>query len=84
HTLRVEHPFFAEMECRPWLAYLVTRCDGKRSGADHAAHLREKGVLAANADEQFLQAMSALVAGGFVWIDGLEPPSADPREPAAP
>lgn len=78
HTLRVEHPFHAELECRPWLAYLMTRCDGRRSGADHAAHLREKGILSTGSDDQFFQAMTALVAGGFVWVDGLQPPSPTP------
>jgi SAM-dependent methyltransferase len=75
YRLRVDHPFTAELQCRQWLAYLVSRCDGARTGAEHLAHLIEKEALGEGAEEQLIRALSALVSGGFLYLEGWEPPA---------
>jgi SAM-dependent methyltransferase len=68
YAFSVGHPFQTVLTCRSWLAYLFSRCDGTRTGADLfeelAPHLPTDG-----AREAFLNALSALISGGFVEID---------------
>ena len=63
-------------ECPPWLARLASRSDGKRSGEALYQEVLSQGVLnEANPQSHFLQAMDALISGGFVAIEGHLPPN---------
>ncbi len=74
YTFRTSRPFDSVLNCRSWMAYLFSRCDGRRTGAEVfsevASHLPD------GADQKrFLDALAALISGGFLEIDGFRPPA---------
>ncbi len=74
YTFRTASPFDTVLNCRSWMAYLFSRCDGQRTGAELfaevASHLPEGA-----GQKHFLDALSALISGGFLEIDGFRPPA---------
>ena len=75
YTFRTAVPFNTVLAGRSWIAYLFSRSDGQLTGAELfervAPHLPE------GADQKyFLDALSALISGGFLEIDAFRPPTA--------
>jgi hypothetical protein len=74
YTLRTDTPFDTVLNCRSWMAFLFSRCDGQRTGAelftDVAASLPEGA-----GQKHFLDGLSALISGGFLEIEGFRPPA---------
>ncbi|HUS06623.1 MAG TPA: hypothetical protein VMZ52_10020, partial [Bryobacteraceae bacterium] len=69
YVLQVDFPFSMETEIQPWLAHLVSRCDGVRTGLDHLRMLKQESVVHPDtAPEEFARALLLLVSGGFVRI----------------
>ena len=67
HTIRTSYPFVMEYMTEPWIPYLLSRCDGKRTGLDHLKHLEEQGIVKpGTAPQEFAQALLLLVSGGFL------------------
>lgn len=69
YALRGLNPFDAALICGPWLAFLFSRCDGRRSGTDLLAEVAPR-LPENGAQELFCSGLSALVSGGFVEVDG--------------
>lgn len=71
YTFYTQHPFQVNLQTAAWMAALVSRCDGKKSGAELYAWLKENMKLP---PEEFLKAMCALVSCDFLRIEGFAPP----------
>ncbi len=74
-TLQTNYPF--DMECRiePWTAVLLSACDGTRTGRELHQFCRERAWIPPHAPpEEFAGLMGTLVSGGFLEIEGFEPP----------
>jgi hypothetical protein len=69
-TLRTDWPFATVVEAPPVAAALVSRCDGRRSVADHMARFREDGALTSETtDDQFLRLVQVLISAGVLGLD---------------
>jgi len=78
-TLATAWPFAVEARCPPWVAGLVTRCDGRRTVRDHLRILKENGEVPADAPEtEFVKLARALIAGGFLEVPDFPLPLTGP------
>jgi hypothetical protein len=76
-SLRTATPFVLTAKCPAWAAKFVGDCDGTTTVRAHLEGLRERGVIPDETSEDvFLASVGVLLAGGFIYIGGLEPPSA--------
>jgi SAM-dependent methyltransferase len=76
-SLRTEAPFPLTAKCPEWGARFVAACDGATTVRAHLEALKERGVIPGRTTEDvFLASVGVLLAGGFIYIEGLEPPSA--------
>jgi hypothetical protein len=77
YTLRTEWPFSMECDAHPWMANLISLCDGRATGRDLLRMLVENDVLPRDvAEEEFARAATGLVSGGFIEVEGFRPPRA--------
>jgi SAM-dependent methyltransferase len=69
YSLSTQYPFKMECTTQSWIAYLLSRCDGKRTGLDHLEHLKSEGIVQPDTPAQeFAQALIILVSGGFLCL----------------
>jgi SAM-dependent methyltransferase len=77
YTLRTEWPFSMECDAHPWMANLISLCDGRTTGRDQLRVLMENEVVPRNiSEEEFARAAAGLVSGGFIEVEGFRPPRA--------
>ena len=77
YTLRTQWPFSMECDAHPWMANLISLCDGRATGRDQLRVLVENEVLPRTiAEEEFARAAADLVSGGFIEVEGFRPPRA--------
>ena len=77
YTLQAEWPFRMECDAHPWMANLISLCDGRATGRDQLRVLVENDVVPRNvSEEEFARAAAALVSGGFIEVEGFRPPRA--------
>jgi hypothetical protein len=77
YILRTDYPFSMECAAQPWMAHLISLCDGRRAGRDVLRKLVENEVFPQSSNEiEFARAAASLVSGGFVEVDGFRPPAA--------
>jgi SAM-dependent methyltransferase len=77
YTLRTEWPFSMECDAHPWMANLISLCDGRATGRDQLRVLVENDVLPRGIpEEEFARAAAGLVSGGFIEVEGFRPPRA--------
>jgi len=77
YTLRTEWPFHMECDAHPWMANLISLCDGRATGRELLRVLVENEVLpGATPEEEFARAAVGLVSGGFIEVEGFRPPRA--------
>jgi SAM-dependent methyltransferase len=77
YKLRTEYPFNMECNAQPWMAHLISLCDGKATGREVLRTLAENNALPkVTPAGEFARAVASLVSGGFVEIDGFRPPPA--------
>jgi hypothetical protein len=77
YTLRTEWPFSMECDAHPWMANLISLCDGRATGRDQLRVLVENEVLPRGIPEaEFARAVAGLVSGGFIEVEGFRPPRA--------
>jgi hypothetical protein len=82
YTLRTEYPFSMECEAQPWMAHLISLCDGQATGRDVLRKLLENDILPKSAGEtEFAEAAASLASGGFIQVEGFRLPSGEPTEP---
>jgi hypothetical protein len=62
-----------EMKTDPWIAYLLTRCDGTKTGAELLEELKlEHAIHPDTGASDFADVLKTLVSGGFL-LDSLTP-----------
>lgn len=76
-TLTNDYPFVMDCEAQPWMAHLLTRCDGSRSVHQLYGDCREAGWIHSDTPpREFIDLMGLLVSGGFLAVDGITQPAA--------
>ncbi len=71
YSIFTQYPFPLEMSCASWIARLVSRMNGERSGAEHFEWLQSRMDLPA---DRFLTAMRGLLGAGVARMEGCAPP----------
>ncbi len=75
--LRTERPLPFECEAQPWMAHLISLCDGVSTGRQFYTTLIENGSIPSDAPlEEFAEALASLVSAGFVEVEGFRSPQA--------
>jgi methylase of polypeptide subunit release factors len=73
YSLATTYPFSMEMKTDPWIAYLLTRCDGTKTGAELLEELKlEHAIHPDTGASDFADVLKTLVSGGFL-LDSLTP-----------
>lgn len=68
-TLAVDYPFQTECVCRPWLAQLVSGCDGEVTGGQLLEHCRAQGLLSRDTSEnEFTRVLGSMISAGILEI----------------
>jgi SAM-dependent methyltransferase len=73
YRLRATYPFDAALSAPAWLAFLFSKCDGSRTGAE-LFELVRPSLPAGKEPVHFLIGLSALISGGFVELDAFPIP----------
>jgi hypothetical protein len=77
YKLRTEYPFNMECNAKPWMAHLISLCDGKATGREVMRTLIENEALPKGTPVgEFARATASMISGGFVEIEGFRPPRA--------
>jgi len=77
YKLLTEHPFNMECSIQPWMAHLLSLCDGRATGREVLMALIQNEVLPhATPENEFARAAATLVSGGFLQVVGFRPPQA--------
>jgi hypothetical protein len=80
-TIQVDYPYDCTWEVDPMGAYLLPKLDGAKTGMDIFQSLIEEGAITPDQDpRRFASALSDLISGGFIHVQGFEPPSPRPHE----
>lgn len=78
YQLRIDRPFDVTCEAEPWAAQLISQCDGRSTGRQLFRRFQEEGWIPAGAsEEEFADAVTPLVSGGFIEVEGFRPPRAE-------
>jgi len=77
--VEVIHPHPMKYELDPLSAYVLPKLDGRHTGREIFSSLVEQGLIAPDdmeaAAHNFAQGLSELASGGFLFVEGLEPPA---------
>ena len=66
YKLRAQYPFNMECNAQPWMAHLISLCDGKATGRDALRTLILNEALPESTPEgEFARATASLVSGGY-------------------
>jgi methylase of polypeptide subunit release factors len=69
YRLRTDYPFSVECEAQPWMAHVISLCDGVTTGRDVLQTLVQHGLFPESTQElEFAQAVASLVSGGFIEV----------------
>jgi len=67
YLLSIDQPFRMEMKIDPWIAYLLTRCDGTKTVSQLFDELKSDGVILGETPQaDFAQVVNTLGSGGFL------------------
>jgi len=80
-TVNAEWPFSAEVNCPPWTADFLRRCDGARTVRDAFSDLVRAGRIGEDAGDAFLQGVGTLMSAGVLALEGAAPPPLPPVIP---
>jgi len=77
YALQLEDPFTMECKAQPWMAHLISLCDGKVTGREAMRTLIQNEALPKTTPAgEFARAAAGLVSGGFIEVEGFRPPRA--------
>jgi hypothetical protein len=69
YTVRLDFPFVNEANVEPWVAYLLSACDGKRTLTGIYEQLLAEGVLtAAMTPREFWEIVRLLAVSGYLFL----------------
>ncbi len=75
--LRADYPFLTESQIQGWAANLLNLVDGSRTAEELFVAAKESKLVAAETPfEEFADYLAALVSGGFLTREEMEPPRA--------
>lgn len=78
-TLTCDEPFVMDCQAQPWMAHLLTRCDGSRTIQQIYSDCRQAGWIHPETPErEFVALIGLLVSGGFLSVEGISRPA--PKE----
>jgi SAM-dependent methyltransferase len=81
YNLDIDAPFPLECHVEPWMVALLSRADGTRTCGELVGELKERGLCPADMPAaQAAPTLRAMMAGGFLEIDGFRPPRAAESE----
>ena len=67
YSLATDNPFRMEMQTDPWIPYLLTRCDGSKTGLDLFAEMKhDNAIHPSTSESDFAEVLKTLVSGGFL------------------
>jgi methylase of polypeptide subunit release factors len=73
YSLATAFPFNMEMKTDRWIAYLLTRCDGTKTGGELFEELkRDHAIHVDTAPSDFADELKTLVSGGFLQTPVVE------------
>jgi hypothetical protein len=67
-SLRCTRPFHAERRLPPWLAQIVSSCDGSTTWQELLETAGEAGLAPRGTASEFLTVLDPLVSQGLLWI----------------
>lgn len=68
-SLRARSPFDAECVIQPWLAQVVSGCNGETTWRQHFERVRRAGAFEEGAEpEEFVSVLEPLVSNGLLWL----------------
>jgi len=74
-SLETNYPFEVQCAIEPWAAFLISRCDGKTTGRELLAFLKENDLIRSDEpEEEFADFLRILISGGFLEIEGFRLP----------
>ena len=77
YKLRIDYPFNMECDAQPWMAHLISLCDGKATGRDVLRVMIDNEALPKSPKAaEFARAAASLVSGGFIEVEGFRLPQA--------
>lgn len=77
YTLTIELPFAMDCNVQPWMALLVSKCDGKKTISELFEFAKEnQWIVPETPREEFLKLMGTLIGGGFLEATALTSPAA--------
>jgi SAM-dependent methyltransferase len=77
-SLHTATPFPLTAKCPGWAAKFVADCDGETTVREHFESLRKSGLIGEQTSQDvLLSSVGVLLAGGFVYVDGFEPPTVE-------
>jgi SAM-dependent methyltransferase len=69
YLLQSDYPFSMDYQTQPWMAYLLSKADGKKTGRELWKQLiAEEIVYPGTPLDQFAAALTVLVSGGFLRL----------------
>jgi hypothetical protein len=77
YRLRIDYPFNMECDAQPWMAHMISLCDGKATGREVLRTLIDNEELPKSLSAgEFARAAASLVSGGFIAVEAFRPPQA--------
>jgi len=76
YRLRTDHVFSMECRAQPWMAHMLSLCDGRTGREVLAALVRNEVVPETAPEDEFARSAATLVSGGFLEVEGFRPPQA--------
>lgn len=69
YQLQSGYPFNMDLQPQPWMLYLLSKCDGKKTGRELWRQLiGEEVIFPGTPLDQFATALTVLVSGGFLYL----------------
>lgn len=76
-SLFCDYPFFMDCKVQPWMAQLLSFCDGSRSIHDLYAECKASGwIVPETPPREFLGLIGSFVSGGFLRVEEITTPAA--------
>ena len=77
YTLTIELPFAMDCNVQPWMALLVSKCDGKKTISELFEFAKQsQWIVPETPREEFLKLVGTLIGGGFLEATAVTSPAA--------
>jgi methylase of polypeptide subunit release factors len=76
-TVSTEYPFAMDCKVQPWMAVLLSRCDGKATVAELFEISKQNGwIVPETPSAEFCRLLAVMISGGFLQTEGFKLPAA--------